>query len=131
MQATQEVGLHTFSNTGWSEYDLTYNSQPTGQRHFIASQPVAVGDEWYNWTIPLDRFVNNKTCLVLNIIEQTDSSVSIWFRSKETIFDFDRPHIHVYFAAGAISGYSLLVAIFSLLVILSISKAKKKKLQRQ
>ena len=125
VSATQEIGLYTISNTGWSEYDLTYDTQPNEQKNFVTSQPIAVASKWYNWTIPLDRFVNNRTCLVLSVMDQTDSSLTLWFRSREAYSTSDGPHIHVYFDTTPLSGYTLLVVLVSLGAVLSVRKSKK------
>lgn len=127
IDATQVVGLSTLSNTDWSEYSITYNSQPSGYWNFISNQPIASSYEWYSWTIPIYRFINNKTCLVLNVVEEIDAYVNIWFESKDTAWKIDRPYIEVFYEAGYVSGFSLLITLISFLVLISLSKSKSLK----
>lgn len=126
VDATQEVGLYSIANTSWSEYGLTYNNQPTAQKNFIESQLVAVSFEWYGWSLPLDRFVNDKTCLVLTVAKETDSWVEIWFESKETYFNSDAPRITVYYEIDVISEFPLFIGLIFVVLIPFVRKVKNK-----
>lgn len=130
--ATQEVGLFTISKTNWNEYELTFDNQPTEMWEYVDNQTVAVANEWYQWSIPLDRIVDNRTCIVLNILEETDSYVDIWFRSRETDIYFEdyRPHIHVVFEVETtkLSGYTLVIVLISISLAIPVIKNNTKRL---
>ncbi len=124
VQATQNVSLSTNSNTSWSESLITYNKQPNGEKKFIGKQEIIGEYRWYNWSIPTEGFVNNRTSLVLNA-EENEYLMHLRFASKENS-ENRKPYILLYFESEKVSGYVLLITFISITFVSVIINRKRK-----